>query len=303
MGASGAETAASDGSLTPRAVDLCMNVNLRPGETIGSGSFGRVFTAQHMVTGALVAVKEVLLKKEGESCSKEEQEALLTELEFCGVFAHPNIVQYLGQELRPNSSDPERLYLFLEYCSGGSVASQLGIFGPLDNALIARHTQQLLSGLGYLHSMSPPVAHRDLKCANILLTQDGVVKLADFGCAKRMGPEDAKPGQHVVVGSVYWAAPEMLEGAGPISVAVDIWSLGCCLLEMATAAHPWASRKLGNILHAWKVISRSDELPDIPENIETWVQGFIRACLQRVPSQRPSTPALTQRLQAEWLLM
>merc|ERR1711959_529000 len=71
--------------------------------------------------------------------------------------------------------------------SGGSVASQLQVFGPLSVELTFKYTVQLLRGVAYLHNHYPPIVHRDLKCANLLLTQDGDIKIADFGCSKRVG--------------------------------------------------------------------------------------------------------------------
>lgn len=273
---------------SPRCTNLCLAVNLKAGETIGMGSYGRVFTAQHQTNGCLIAVKEILLKD-----GLSDVDKLGKELEFYQEFDHPHIVRYLGHEFAP-VPEPERLFIFLEYCSGGSVASQLRVFGPLDTSLIVRYTSQLLQGIGYLHSHQPPVVHRDLKCANILLTQDGNVKIADFGCSKKLLTGDDLKGdvQNSIVGSIFWMAPETLRRDRELTCAVDVWSLGCCVLEMATAQHPWADRHLDNIFHAYKVIGESEELPDIPGHLSSELLEFLGVCLRRAPQDRMPTKAL-----------
>ena len=94
-------------------------------------------------------------------------------------FNHPNIVSYLGCEQVENS-----LNIFLEYIPGGSISSLIQKFGKLDENLIKKFTQQILFGLQYLHKNK--IVHRDIKGANILLTIDGDVKLADFGGSREL---------------------------------------------------------------------------------------------------------------------
>lgn len=196
------------------------------GAMLGAGSFGCVFAARHVSTGEIVAVKEMFLDRG--SVSNEARGARLVrltrELRLCEQLEHPRIVRYMGHEFVIGAQGgPERVYLFLEYCSGGSLAAQLRTFGALNELLLRKYTAQLVEGLIYLHSRSPPVVHRDLKCANLLLTHGADVKITDFGCSKWLSGSDAVlEAEHSVVGSVFWMAPELLRGKPRLATCSDV---------------------------------------------------------------------------------
>eukprot|EP00930_Biecheleria_cincta_P095564 TRINITY_DN87512_c0_g1_i1.p1 TRINITY_DN87512_c0_g1~~TRINITY_DN87512_c0_g1_i1.p1 ORF type:complete len:590 (+),score=66.00 TRINITY_DN87512_c0_g1_i1:128-1897(+) len=218
------------------------------GETVGLGSFGRVLTARHSASGQIVAVKEMMF-------DSEAGHRALGEITLCEQLDHPRIVRYLGHEVVQGMPGKQgRLLLILGYCSGGSLESHLQTYGPLDIHLVAKYAKQLLEGLSYLHGQLPPVVHRDLKGANLLLTHDANLKISDFGCSKLLSFRDGLSGEHTVAGSLFWMAPEVLRGRFRLTPAVDIWSLGCCVLEMATAKKPWAERNFDNIICASRVI-------------------------------------------------
>lgn len=261
---------------------------------LGSGSYGKVFAARHHTTGEIVAVKEMLLDKA--SCSREQRShglvRLTRELRLCEQLCHPRIVRYLGHEFVIGAQGgPERVYLFLECCSGGSLATHLRSYGPLGATLLRKYTGQLLEGLDYLHSLSPPVVHRDLKCANILLTNSADVKITDFGCSRWIQPDLAEA-EHSIVGSVFWMAPELLLGQARLATSSDVWSLGCCVIEMASAAPPWSEKGFDNILHACHTIAHGNELPNMPDGASPQAQSFVAACLCRSPSDRPTAAQL-----------
>merc|ERR1712203_1178810 len=109
---------------------------------------------------------------------------------------------------------------------GGSLAQVLSQFGPFDESLIATYAHELLEGLEYLHTREPMVLHRDIKGANILVGLDCKVKLADFGCSKRIADTLA----FTIRGSIPWMAPEVIIRTG-YGKKADIWSLGCVVIE------------------------------------------------------------------------
>ncbi|CAJ1399293.1 unnamed protein product [Effrenium voratum] len=266
------------------------------GDLLGAGSYGCVFAARRKTTGEIVAVKEMLLDRNGKS--KEERSERLVrltrELRLCEQLEHPFIVSYYGHEFVMGAQGgPEKLHLFLEYCSGGSLAAQLRTYGPVSEELLRKYTQQLVSGLVYLHSRNPPVVHRDLKCANVLLTHSGDVKIADFGCSKWVQPGEAVL-ENSVAGSIFWMAPELFRGRGKLTTSSDIWSLGCCVLEMATGHAPWAERRFDNILQACHVIANSEELPAIPAELSQQATNLIRNCLKRNAPERPTAAELNK---------
>jgi len=294
------------------------------GETIGSGSFGRVFTARHETDGRIVAVKETTMdfqcnhKLSGGSADSREPVApptpkelrekfdmrrsatqsgtnearLVNELQLCEAMSHPRIVSYLGYDLVPGAEEGVyRLLIFFEYCSGGSVVDHLATYGRMGQVLITKYTAQLLDGLAYLHSLKPPIVHRDLKSANLVLTAEGDIKITDFGCSKNLEGGDGR--RHSCVGTILWMAPELLRTSGKeLSVAADIWSLGCCLIEMATGKAPWSDHNFDNMFHAFRVIAQGGLIPGIPDHIDATAADFIKQCLTRDPATRPSAVEL-----------
>lgn len=249
----------------------------RLGEKIGSGSYGCVFKALDKETGLIFAVKRAVIEEHSEE-DRCYRATLQDEINICKDLRHPNIVSYLGHEYSDGY-----LYICLEYVPGGSMASILSEFGPLDGALLRTATRGLLEGLNYLHTRSPPVVHRDIKGANILVDLNFCVKLADFGCSKR----ETLTRSFTTIGSIPWMAPEVIQQQDGYGRKADIWSLGCTLIEMATAEKPWGRDTFDNIMFALRHIGMSDEVPRIPTNIPDTSRDLILLCVQRAPDDRP----------------
>lgn len=249
------------------------------GEAIGRGSLGLVFKALDQTTGQSIAVKQVVLSTEEEADVKLKL-SLENEVNLLQDLHHPHIVSYLGHDYMDGC-----LYMYLEYMPGGSMAQVLQSFGAFDEGLIADYTRQLLEGLIYLHSRDPPVVHRDIKGANILVGLDGRVKLADFGCSRR----SQETMSYTMRGSVPWMAPEVIAHTR-YGRSADIWSFGCVLIEMASAKVPWG--KFDNQLAAMVKIGMSKETPPLPPSTSDTYQAFVRKCVQRDPSLRPSATDL-----------
>jgi len=255
------------------------------GEMVGRGSLGSVFKALNRSSGQLMAVKEVHFNTSDEEDDKFRA-SLQNEIDLYKDLQHPNIVSYLGNDFLDG-----RLFIYLEYMPGGSIAQVLSQFGPLDEPVVARYARHLLEGLEYLHTRSPPVLHRDIKGANILVGVDREVKLSDFGCSKR----SAGTMVQTLRGSVPWMAPEVMRQSA-YGRAADIWSFGCVLIEMASAKCPWGS--FDNHLAAMVRIAMSEETPDIPGHLSSTARDLIRSCTTRDPQERPSA---TQLLVNEFL--
>jgi len=245
----------------------------RKGDKIGAGAHGLVFKAQNLANGELFVVKESYVNV------REYHDNLRRELDICRHLEHPNIVKYLGHEYCDH-----HLYVQLEYVSGGSLRCMLEEFGPLEQELMLVAMKGLLEGLDYLHTQSPPVVHRDIKSANVLVGQDFCMKLADFGCSKR----DDTTTSFTTLGSVLWMAPEVIRGsmASGYGRKADIWSLGCVFLEMATAEMPWGSKAFDNIFQAARHIESSGEVPFMPESLPTSIRSLIECCINRESNQR-----------------
>src|SRR5690606_5048449 len=149
---------------------------------IGSGSFGSVFLALNAFTGAFMAVKQVELPSGSGAQEAKKQsmvDALQQEIALLKDLHHPNIVQYLG-----STSENNTLNIFLEYVPGGSVATMLKTYGPLQEPLIRKFVREILAGLSYLHNKD--IIHRDIKGANVLVDNNGNIKISDFGISKKI---------------------------------------------------------------------------------------------------------------------
>jgi len=282
-GASGITPSSRAEAATPSSTSACSNqsqgLRWRQGEEIGSGSYGHVHMAQCKSTGHIFAVK-VSRVRDGED--KKMCETLQQELDICKNLRHRHIVACLGHEFVNR-----RLYIYLEYVPGGSLRHMVNEFGPLEAPLLVKATRGMLKGLNYLHKRNPPVVHRDLKGANVLIDLQFCVKLADFGCSKC----DDMSKSFSKVGSIHWVAPEVLQDAGHGRKA-DIWSLGCVIIEIATAADPWGPKTFDNMVQAMYVIAASERTPPIPDVLSESARSLVSLCLDRSAEERPSASQL-----------
>ncbi|XP_019247546.1 PREDICTED: mitogen-activated protein kinase kinase kinase YODA-like isoform X2 [Nicotiana attenuata] len=221
----------------PLPLPLPLNSSAKPGQTLeskwkkarllGKGKFGHVYAGFNSNNGQMCAIKEVRMIST-DITSKESLKQLTQEITLLSQFSHPNIVQYYGSELRG-----DKLSLYLEYVPGGSILKLVEEYGPFEEKIMSSYTRKILSGLIFLHERN--IAHRDIKGANILVNAKGEIKLADFGMAKHIKTCSLMTS---FKGNSNWMAAEVVQDAGCSSVAVDIWSLGCTVLEMATAKPP-----------------------------------------------------------------
>uniref|UniRef100_A0A8C1RCD1 non-specific serine/threonine protein kinase n=1 Tax=Cyprinus carpio TaxID=7962 RepID=A0A8C1RCD1_CYPCA len=191
---------------------------------IGHGSFGAVYFARDVRTSEVVAIKK--MSYSGKQ-SNEKWQDIIKEVKFLQRLKHPNSIEYKGCYLREHTA-----WLVMEYCLG-SASDLLEVHKkPLQEMEIAAITHGALQGLAYLHSHN--MIHRDIKAGNILLTEPGQVKLADFGSASIAAPANS------FVGTPYWMAPEVILAMdeGQYEGKVDIWSLGITCIELAERKPP-----------------------------------------------------------------
>lgn len=260
----------------PGESDLSLPLPWRKGKMLGAGSYGIVYRALS-TKGDIFAVKESVVR-DGNEDDRKFVKKLEDELNVYKFLRHPNIVTYLGHDYENG-----KLFIYLEYIAGGSMASVLVEFGPLNGQMLHRATSGLLEGLNYLHTCDPPVVHRDIKSANVLVGVDFCVKLADFGCSKRSDVTRS----FTTTGSVLWMAPEVIRCAEGFGRKADLWSLGCTIIEMATAVKPWGDCAFDNFVAAVMHIGMSNDIPPIADTLPETVQDLIGQCLRRNPEERP----------------
>uniref|UniRef100_A0A7N6BAX4 non-specific serine/threonine protein kinase n=1 Tax=Anabas testudineus TaxID=64144 RepID=A0A7N6BAX4_ANATE len=242
---------------------------------IGHGSFGAVYFARDVRTNEVVAIKK--MSYSGKQSSEKWQD-IIKEVKFLQRIQHPNSIEYKGCYLREHTA-----WLVMEYCLG-SASDLLEVHKkPLQEVEIAAITHGALQGLAYLHSHN--MIHRDIKAGNILLTEPGQVKLADFGSASIACPANS------FVGTPYWMAPEVILAMdeGQYDGKVDIWSLGITCIELAERKPPLfnmnAMSALYHIAQNESPMLQSSEWTD-------YFRNFVDSCLQKLPQDRPNSEEL-----------
>jgi len=234
------------------------------GQLIGKGTFGRVYLGMNTTTGELLAVKQVEINPKHFGQDKDKVKELVksldSEIDTMQHLDHVNIVQYLGCERKEYS-----ISIFLEYISGGSIGSCLRKHGKFEESVVSSLTRQTLAGLAYLHHES--ILHRDLKADNILLDTDGTCKISDFGISKKSNDIYGNDKTNSMQGSVFWMAPEVVRSQGTgYSAKVDIWSLGCVVLEMFAGRRPWSKEEAVGAIFK---LGELNQAPPIPEDVSS----------------------------------
>ncbi|XP_018917737.1 mitogen-activated protein kinase kinase kinase kinase 5 isoform X3 [Bemisia tabaci] len=248
---------------------------------VGSGTYGDVYKAKRLSTNDFAAIKVIKLEPD-DDFSIIQQEILM--MKDC---VHPNIIAYFGSYLRG-----DKLWICMEYCGGGSLQDIYHITGPLTEIQIAYMCREVLNGLHYLHSMGK--MHRDIKGGNILLTDGGDVKLADFGVSGQITATMNK--RKSFIGTPYWMAPEVaaVERKGGYNQLCDIWAVGITAIELAELQPPMFD------LHPMRVLflmAKSGFKPPTLKDKEKWsptFHNFLKTALTKNPKKRPTAEKLLQ---------
>ncbi|XP_067900657.1 mitogen-activated protein kinase kinase kinase kinase 3 isoform X5 [Heterodontus francisci] len=250
-------------------------------QRIGSGTYGDVYKARNVNTGELAAIKVIKLEP-GEDFAIVQQEIIM--MKDC---KHSNIVAYFGSYLRR-----DKLWICMEFCGGGSLQDIYHVTGPLSELQIAYVCRETLQGLYYLHSKGK--MHRDIKGANILLTDNGHVKLADFGVSAQITATIAK--RKSFIGTPYWMAPEVaaVERKGGYNQLCDIWAVGITGIELAELQPPMFDL---HPMRALFLMTKSNFQPPKLKDKMKWSNNFhhfVKLALTKNPKKRPTAEKLLQ---------
>ena len=267
------------------------------GSKIGAGAFGVVHIGMNTLTGTLMAVKTIQIHHH-ENNSNDDTTTILRdvqrEIDLLKSLRHPNIVRYLGSEMHNHE-----LHIFQEWVPGGSVTGMLSKFGPFSVPVIRSYISQTLQGLAYLHDNH--IIHRDIKGSNLLVNDEGCVKLADFGASRKIkGKQHELDSSLTMRGTPYFMAPEVFEER--YGSKADIWSIGCVIVQMYTGSPPFKNMGFSNIITLYKHIRQLESPPslsrkqgygqDCPTAWKEALGRVVDACFCLEPEKRPSASEL-----------
>jgi len=244
---------------------------------IGKGTYGAVYKGRKLTgpdAGVDVAIKVINLED-----AEDEMEDIQQEISVLMQLECPYITRYFGSYLCGTE-----LWIVMEFLGGGSV---LDLMKPppgyLEEQHIAIILRETLRGLAYIHKQGK--IHRDIKAANILISETGDVRLADFGVAGQLTDQTQK--RNTFVGTPFWMAPEVIQQTGH-DVKADIWSLGITAYEMANGEPPYAD------LHPMRVLFLipKNPPPELKSSASKPFREFVADCLKKDAKERPTAEDL-----------
>ncbi|KAK7917463.1 kinase-like domain-containing protein [Apiospora marii] len=265
-------------------------------ELIGKGSYGRVYKATDRKTGGVVAIKMVDIEAgdgyaPGTTDTYGDIQQEIKTLKLLRDVGAANVNLVVDAFMVEQS-----MWIITDYCAGGSVATLMkpftaasikGLKGPrLDEKWIIPILREVAEAIRWIHTHG--VIHRDIKCANIFVTQEGGVQLGDFGVAAMVQTKFDK--RRTVIGTLHWMAPELFDSVVSYGPAVDIWAFGAVAYEMASGLPPNAMEshkarvepaQFGEFLNGHIPRLEGPEYSD-------GLKDLVAFCLEKCPDRRPT---------------
>lgn len=246
-------------------------------DIIGEGAYGLICTCRNIKQNKIYAIKFLEIEEEDEQHLMNEL-SILKEAEEC-----PYTVKYYGCYIKDFT-----LMIVMEFCDGGSALDIMNACSKtFGEEQISAICACMVQGLIYLHSHL--ILHRDLKAGNILLTSDGVAKLADFGVSAKLQHSVEK--RDTVVGSPYWMAPEVIsvqkDKAEGYDMKADIWSLAITAIELAEGKPPLF--EIASLRVIFLIPARDPPKFQNPGKWSKEFNDFLSVCLQKNPHDRPTS--------------
>ncbi|KZZ99701.1 serine/threonine protein kinase [Moelleriella libera RCEF 2490] len=249
-------------------------------ELIGKGSFGRVYKARRSDSSQLVSIKIISIE-EGDSSFPGGTDT------FKDILKEVNTLKLLNDKGAKNINCiidthlvGQSVWMITEYCAGGSVATLMRPTGGLAEKWIIPILREVAEAVHWVHKQG--VIHRDIKCANVLITELGGVQLCDFGVAAIIETRFDK--RSTVTGTLQWMAPELFDSSISYGIEVDIWAFGSMAYEVATGLPPNATGII-NIATFGSYLKH--HCPRLEGEYSPYLKDFIARCMVHDPEQRP----------------
>ena len=236
---------------------------------IGEGAFATVWKGHHTMTNSPVAIK--IMKKESID-TPAAQTRFIREISLLKKMRHPFIAQFYQMV-----EDETYYYIVMEYVENGNLLEHVNNNGRLNEEQARRYFAQLISALEYLH-IDQKVAHRDLKCENVLLDKYHNIRLIDFGLSNVFS--ELNPELKTACGSPAYAAPEMIKG-NTYTIAADIWSAGILLYAIVVGTLPYDDDNIQRLLQ--KIVFTECNYPSF---VSPQLTDLLQKMLNKDPDNR-----------------
>lgn len=260
--------------------------------SLGLGSFGSVHLFD-LKEGNDEEFKQIAVKERKHAKKVSSDKECCTEVKILSKLNHPNVVKFLGCQ-----DDGEKLLIFFEYMSEGSIAQRLEADGPFGEERTRRYTIDILKGLEYIHSQG--VIHRDINGSNILLHSLNTAKLAGFGVSVEMYFLTSATSTVTIAGTVPFMAPEVVRNDPELpeeyGTKLDIWSVGCTMVQMLTSHPPWNqdANSIPQIIS--KIGSGAYPEYELPKDVSMETSLIMSKCFKSNPKERPSASELLSHI-------
>lgn len=252
-----------------------------PIRILGRGAFGEATLYRRTEDNSLVVWKEVDLN----SLSEKERRDVMNEISILSILEHKNIIAYFNHFMDKNT-----LLIELEYCNGGNLYDKiLQQKGNLfSEEVVVWYLYQIASAVAHIHKAG--ILHRDIKTLNIFLTKTDLIKLGDYGLAKKLDSEFSMA--ETCVGTPYYMSPELCQGA-KYNFKSDIWAMGCVLSEVLTLTRTFDAT---NPLNLCVKIVQGNWTMDVNSDIySSALIKLVYECLDQDPAKRPTADDILER--------
>ncbi|KAF4611387.1 hypothetical protein G7Y89_g15626 [Cudoniella acicularis] len=276
-------------------IDICTKAGKDPPkyallELIGKGTFGRVYKGKDMISAGIVAVKIIDID-ESDTLNPRNADS------YSEFLKEVNALKILSENKARNINHViealpvgQAMWMITEYCGGGSIATLMKPTAPggLQEKWIIPILREVAEAIKWVHQAD--IIHRDIKCANVLITEQGGVQLCDFGVAGMI--EHKLDKRSTIIGTPHWMAPELFEAQPSYGKEVDIWAFGSLMFEVATGLPPNVANgisyeRLGSHLKT--------HIPRLEGgNFSDGLRNIVAYCLEELPSSRPTIGQVQQ---------